>query len=462
MFQLIKEIITSFRKCFKREKCWKWFAILIIGFMTRSEHRGITSILAILRLKPHLYHNILHFFRSSAYTTGVIFKKWIEIVMKHGNIQRVANRIILLGDHSKVSKEGKYMPDLQTLHQDSQNSGKAEYIEGHNYGQISTVITNGEISRSVPLVTELQKSPTKEEKERGVGKSLVEQMLILACKTAQTIDKPAVVALDAYFSSKVAWATIENKFTSDGQKLLEIVTRAQSNTVAFKIPEPPVKKKRGQPRIYGEKIKLMELFKKKSNFIETTMKLYGKITQVQYQCLDLIWKPIGKAIRFVAVETSRGKCVLMSSDLNLSPENIIEIYTLRFKIETSFDEQKNIIGCFDYHFWTSSLPKKKKFKKIEAPIDEKSLQKINATRKAIDAHVCLSTIATGILSLIAFSHSCEIWNYYTGWVRTLRSTIPTVAIVKSTISRDVTIFSVYFPFISKLVRKVEYLYQKAA
>jgi len=40
------------------------------------------------------------------------------------------------------------MPYMQKHHQDSGNSGKAEYIVGHNFGQISAIITNGEVSHT--------------------------------------------------------------------------------------------------------------------------------------------------------------------------------------------------------------------------------------------------------------------------------------------------------------------------
>ena len=78
-------------------------------------------------------------------------------------------------------------------------------------------------------MTELQKSPSKSE----AGDSLVVQMLNLAVETAQTIGESSVVALDAYFSSEKAWSVVDKTLTATGERLVEIVTRAQSNTVAL-------------------------------------------------------------------------------------------------------------------------------------------------------------------------------------------------------------------------------------
>ena len=471
MFQLINHILNEFRKSFKRTKTWQWFVVLVIGFMIRSELRGVTSVVSALRLHPRLYHTMLHFFRSHAYKTDGLYDNWIKVSLEQTPIVRIAGRVVVLGDHSKVPKEGHYMPDIQVLHQESDNAGKPEFIEGHNFGQVSAVITNGQVSRSLPLRTQLQKSPPKQEGKKNSkddSDSLVVQMVNLVHETAKSINEPVVAALDAYFSSKSAWFTADKVMTENGDRLVEIVTRAQSNTVAFKIPEPPKVKKPGQPRKYGDKVYLHNLFSDMTNFTQTTMSLYGKSTDVNYLCLDLIWKPVKRLVRFVCVKTDRGCCVLMSTSLTLSPEDIITIYALRFKIETSFDEQKNDMGCFAYHFWTTALPKRKRWSKtIEQPSDPKLQKRIEEARHATESFVCLCTIATGILSIIAFSHSAEIWKRYPGWIKTLRTAIPTIATVRVTLAQDLLAFVERCPLITfcsiikQRQRPVEFFYEEA-
>lgn len=469
MFQLINSIIHEFYNCFKRVKTWQWFVVLIVGFMLRDNHSGVTSIISSLRLKPELYHTMLHFFRSSGYKVETLYEKWIKIAMKRATVKRIAGRVVVLGDHSKVSKEGRRMPDIQVLHQESENSGKATFIEGHTFGQVSAVITNGKVSRSLPLMTELQKSPPRKEgSKKPDGDTLVTQMLNLVHKAAKSIGEPVVAALDAYFSSEAAWVAADKTITASGDKLVEIVTRAQTNTVAYTVPEVPKVKKRGQPRIYGDKIVLYNLFSDMSKFKQTTMTLYGKQTKVQYLCLDLIWKPVKKLVRFVVVETASGRCVLMSTSLTLCPDDIIAIYALRFKIETSFAEQKNDVGCFSYHFWTSALPKRKKWKRMEQPSNAKLQKRIDSAKQATESFVCLGTIATGILSIIAFSQSSDIWKRYPGWIRTLRSTVPTIAIVRMTLAQDFPDFLRLRPHMSLCSiinfrrRSIDFLYEDVA
>ena len=193
MFQLINDILTQFREKFKREKTWRWFVCIVLGFIIRGEHRGVTSTITGLRLKPRLYNTLLHFFRSSAYKLKEIYVKWLKIVIAYAPLFHISNRLVLLGDHIKIGKEGLRMPCIYKHHQDSQNSCKAEYIEGHNFGQISAVITNGGTSRAIGLMSEIQESSTK-----TGGESLVVQMVNQGGEVAHALKKPAILVLDAY------------------------------------------------------------------------------------------------------------------------------------------------------------------------------------------------------------------------------------------------------------------------
>jgi len=460
MYQLINNIILEFRKKVKREKTFRWFAILVIGLMVRVSRAGVTSVIGALRLDPGVYHKMLHYFRSKAYKVTELYGRWMEVAMKYGTMVRICGRLMLIGDHIKVSKEGLRMPGVHVMHQDSENSGKGSYITGHQYGQVGAVLTNGRVSRSIPLITELQRSPAKGEK----GDSLVTQMAKLAVETAKTLKERTVVALDAYFCKNTAWEVIDQTLNADGERQVELVTRGRKNTVAYRVPVPPTGKKRGQPPKYGEKVALMGLFSDKGRFTETTMEVYGKKARVRYLCLDLIWKPVKKLVRFVLAEIDGGRCILMSSSLTLGPEDIITVYTLRFKIEPSFDEQKNDVGSFDYRFWSASLRKRGKWQNAAPSPNEN----VDAAARAAQSFVCLSTIATGILSLIAFSHNREIWSLFPGWLKTLRSDVPSIATVKSAIAASFHDFLPslahlkVFAFFKPIIRKIDFLFSDFA
>jgi hypothetical protein len=77
---------------------------------------------------------------------------------------------------------------------------------------------------------------------------------------------------------------------------------------------------------------------------------------IQYRVVDLLWRPAGRLVRFVAViHPSRGSCLLMCTDVSLNAIEIIRLYGLRFKIEHSFKQAMRLIGSFTYHFWMHDM-----------------------------------------------------------------------------------------------------------
>ena len=82
--------------------------------------------------------------------------------------------------------------------------------------------------------------------------------------------------------------------------------------------------------------------------------------------------------------------------------------------------------------------------------------------------ICLGTISIGIMTIIVFSHNRQIWKRYPGWIKTLRSRIPTIAVVKDTIAQDLPLFlqshqfSILASIISSRLRFTEFLYDDAA
>ena len=118
MYQLINDILLKFLPEFKRTKTWRWFVVMIMGLMIRTNHKGVTSAIGALRIKPELYHTALHFYRSEGYDVDELYGKWIQIATEKSNLVVIDGRILILADHIKISKEGRRMPDIQIHHQD--------------------------------------------------------------------------------------------------------------------------------------------------------------------------------------------------------------------------------------------------------------------------------------------------------------------------------------------------------
>ena len=48
---------------------------------------------------------------------------------------------------------------------------------------------------------------------------------------------------------------------------------------------------------------------------------------------------------------TRGKILLLCTDLSLEPIEVIMLYGLRFKLELTFKNSVNVLGAYTYRFW---------------------------------------------------------------------------------------------------------------
>jgi hypothetical protein len=452
MLKLIDEILQQFRICFKREETFTWFIIIVVGMLLRTEMRGITTIIGCLGLAPGYYETMLHFFRSKAYILDQIKSKWQSIVLEYIQPVMMDGYMMLIGDHIKVAKEARHMPGVKKLHQDSENAGKAEYIYGHQHGMVG-ILAEGKTNQCIPLDIELQDgideinclsngsdiTPETLERMKEENNSIM-KMIQMASRFIKSKGHKAILLLDAFFTSGDAFKSVKQTNDELGMEALTLITRAKANTVAFEEPQTSKKRGRGRPKKYGEKVTFSTVFKEKVNdFVTTTLNLYGKIETVQYLCMDLIWKPIGRKIRFVLVKTNEKCMILVCSDLFMRPENIILAYSYRFKIEVSFKMLKHVIGGFCYHFWTTAVPKLSRFKTnndLSKVTDTKEKDKIVLTMRAIEIFSFISCVAMGILTIISLRFSDSVWGKFLGWLRTRSSEVPSIETVRSVLQRE--------------------------
>jgi len=128
MWENINNTLMRFRDSFRREAAFKWFVIVIVGLMVRSDHLGVTSIVRELAINPKHYESIIHFYRSTSWKLSKLIKTWVGIVCTSGLLYRVHGNPLLIGDGVSQAKEGRKMPGVKKLAQESENSSKPRYI----------------------------------------------------------------------------------------------------------------------------------------------------------------------------------------------------------------------------------------------------------------------------------------------------------------------------------------------
>jgi hypothetical protein len=316
--------LQSLRPAFSRGVTFMRFATVVIAMMVRSDLLGVTSIIRALNLRPKLYHPLRKHFHSKAIKLDQLAVLWARTVQRlFSNPVRFNDRLVLVGDGIKIPKRGKQMPGVKLLHQQSNCSTKPEYIMGHSTQAIALLVHAASSFFAVPLAVRIHEGLVWSNRDK---RTLLDKMLGLI--ETLTITDPFYFVADAYYA---AGKTVKGLLKQGNH----LVTRVKSNAVAY-LPVEPNKgrRKRGRPKVYARKIRVSSLLADRTSMEEAVANVYGEAdVKIRYCVRDLMWRPVGRLVRFVAViHPTRGTILLMSTDLTLSALDIIKIYGLRFKI----------------------------------------------------------------------------------------------------------------------------------
>lgn len=406
-------IVILLRPAFSRLKTFMWFATCIAGFSTRCDLLGVSSMIRSLGLDSCYYNNLLNCFHSTGVQLDKLNKLWVRVVLKiFPNPIKINGRLILVGDGIKIPKQGKKMPAVKSLHQESESNTKAEYIMGHSFQAVSILMQADLGVLAVPLAMRIHEGIVTTNRDR---RTLLDKMITLLNMLG--ISSPYYFVADAYYANKKTVAGL----LKNGNHL---ITRAKSNAVAYEKPLESERKQFGRKRIYGKKIKLKSLLKENQAFEIIDSPIYGeKNVNIQCQVHDLLWRPVGAIVRFVIViHPTRGRCILMSTDLSLSATEIIHLYGLRFKIEHTFKQSVRVVGVFSYHFWMKAM-KPIKRRSGDQYIHKESKEYRKAVHRKIKAYhvfVLAGMISQGLLQYLAAVHPKQVWKEFGSWLRTIR------------------------------------------
>jgi len=341
------DAVRALRPAAKRFHTFLWMILALVGLCCRPERAGVTSMVRLFGFGNKGYRRFLHLFHSRALDLDALTGCWARLCLRLFQPVSVGGRLVCLADGIKAPKEGRKMPAVKLLHQQSASNSKPDYIMGHSLQAVSLLVQGpaGHVA-AVPLVSRIHEGLVWSNRDT---RTLLDKLALLLFSLAGILDRKLLLVADAYYASGKMIAQL----LGQGHQL---VTRAKSNAVAYWPAPAPRRRRRGRPRLYGEKVKLKDLARDQNQFLSAPSPVYGEQNvTLRYRSIDLLWRPAGRLVRFVIVRHPlRGTVFLMATDLTLQPLEIILLYGYRFKIELGFRQAVHVVGSYAYHFWMAS------------------------------------------------------------------------------------------------------------
>lgn len=71
------------------------------------------------------------------------------------DVPRVNGRLLLVGDSIKIPKEGRKMPAVKGLHQESESNSKPAFIMGHSFQAVGVLVGALNSIFAIPLISRI-------------------------------------------------------------------------------------------------------------------------------------------------------------------------------------------------------------------------------------------------------------------------------------------------------------------
>lgn len=327
---------------------FKSFLVLAVGWICTRGRHAVTQALLETSLAARRHHERFHrFFSRARWNPDEVGRLLFGLLLR---LIPPGKPLVFSLDDTLCPKRGPHVFGIGCHLDASLSSSRFKVLRfGHVWVVLALVVHLPLMRRpcALPLLLRLYRSKADCKKRRHVYRTksqLARQMLEVLRQWSA--ERRLYVALDgAYCNSTVMRALPEN---------LVLFGVARPDACLTAAPAPRRKGQRGRARVRGQRLPSpKQLLARRSTAWKTLkLQLYGERRQVQVHAMQAQWyRTAGpRLLRLVLVRQPSGRRrfrVFFCTDARLPARLVLQIYALRWPLEVTFRDLKQMLGFGD-------------------------------------------------------------------------------------------------------------------
>src|SRR6266496_5043908 len=350
-------VLRQFELVFS-ERVWEWVKVLLIGAILAPGKRTVTAALRVMGLSDETQFQNYHRVLNRAIWSSRILSRILLRLLVRAFVPAAAAVVIGLDDHIERRRGAKIA--AKGIYRDAVRSSKACFVKTSGLRWLSMMLLAtvpwAQRVWALPFLTVLAPSERYHTARGQRHKKLTDWARQMITQVRRWLpDRTIVVVADSTYAVLELLASCMGLPTP-----VTMITRLRLDAALYDPAPPREKGKRGAPRKKGGRQPTLSqrVADPTTAWDTVTLAWYGRTTRsIDLASGTAVWYHGGLPvvpIRWVLIRDPKAKFepqALLSTDLTVSAQQIVEWFVLRWQLEVTFEEARAHLGVETQRQW---------------------------------------------------------------------------------------------------------------
>jgi DDE superfamily endonuclease len=352
-------VLRHFEMLFS-ERVWEWAKVLLVGAILAPGKRTVTAVLRVMGLSNEMQFQNFHRVLNRDTWSSRLLSRILLRMLVHTFLPADAPVVLGLDDHIERRRGAKIA--AKGIYRDAVRSSKSFFVKTSGLRWLSLMLLSpipwAKRVWALPFLSVLAPSERYHAERGQRHKKLTDWARQMIVQLRRWLPNRALIVV-----ADSTYAVLELLSACVGLPTpVTMITRLRLDAALYDPSPPRERGKRGAPRKKGQKqpTLLARLSDPKTNWEKVSVAWYGGTKRtVELASGTALWYHSGLPVvplRWVLIRDGAGKFepqALLSTDLSLSAQQIVEWFVMRWQLEVTFEEARAHLGIETQRQWSA-------------------------------------------------------------------------------------------------------------